>query len=50
MIDQLHAVPAGPGFDQVMVPGDPELINEAKAKERGVAVVASTYAYLQSGE
>ncbi|MDX2496139.1 MAG: ureidoglycolate dehydrogenase [Desulfuromusa sp.] len=46
MVDQLHAVPAGPGCDQVLVPGDPELIKESAARKNGVTVIASTYEYL----
>lgn len=50
MVDQLHDVPAGPGFAQVLVPGDPELMHEAAARKNGVTVVASVYAYLQGGD
>lgn len=46
MVDQLHAEPAGPGFERVLVPGDPELMNESRAHNTGVTVVSSLYAYL----
>jgi ureidoglycolate dehydrogenase (NAD+) len=47
MVDALHALPPGPDSDQVLVPGDPELLKESAARKNGVIVVASAYAYLQ---
>lgn len=47
MVDALHALPPGPDCDQVLVPGDPELLKESAATKNGVTVVASVYAYLQ---
>lgn len=47
MVDQLHEAVPGPGFEQVLVPGDPELVNQQAAMQDGVTVVASIYDYLQ---
>ena len=48
MVDQLHALPPGPGYEKILVPGDPELVSQEEALKDGVAVVASIYDYLKS--
>ncbi|MDX2496140.1 MAG: ureidoglycolate dehydrogenase [Desulfuromusa sp.] len=47
MVDQLHEAAPAPGFEKVLVPGDPELENQQAAMKNGVSVVASIYDYLQ---
>ena len=48
MLDQLHTEPPGPGFEKVLVPGDPEWEHQRVALKDGVPVVASIYDYLKS--
>lgn len=48
MIDDLHAEPAGPGFDSVLVPGEIEWRNEKTNREKGVPILPSIHAYLCS--
>lgn len=50
MIDELHAAPPGPGMDQVLVPGDPELVNEQNSLRDGVTVVSSIYNFLKGDD
>jgi len=47
LVDQLHEAAPGPGFEKVLVPGDPELMNQQAALQDGVTVVSSIYEYLQ---
>lgn len=48
MVDDLHAQPAAPGFDSVLVPGEIEWQNERRNREQGVPVLESLYDYLKS--
>lgn len=48
MLDQLRAVAPVPGFEKVLVPGDPELEHQRAALKDGVTVVASIYDYLKN--
>lgn len=48
MVDDLHAQPAAPGFDSVMVPGEIEWQNERKNRENGVPILPTLYDYLKS--
>ena len=48
MIDELHAQPAAPGFDSVMVPGEIEWQTEKRNREHGVPVLKSLYDYLKN--
>lgn len=48
MIDELHQVPPAGSFEKVMVPGEPEQINEAANKKNGIPVPESVYSYLVS--
>lgn len=48
MVDDLHAEPTMPGFDSVMVPGEPEWQNERNNRENGVPVLPTLYEYLKS--
>ncbi|MCQ6557428.1 ureidoglycolate dehydrogenase [Paenibacillus mendelii] len=46
MIDNIHAAPPAEGFNRVLVPGEPELQQEAKRKLQGIPIPAECYAYL----
>jgi ureidoglycolate dehydrogenase (NAD+) len=47
MIDELHNQLPAPGFDSVLVPGEPEWQSERRNRLHGVPVLASLYDYLQ---
>ena len=47
MVDELHAQPAGKGFESVYVPGELELMREVQNRKDGVPVVDSIYNWLQ---
>lgn len=47
MVDELHEQTPGPGFDGVLVPGEPELRNQQNSLQNGVTVVASIFEYLK---
>ncbi len=49
MVDDLHAQPAGPGFEQVYVPGELELLREQENLKAGVPVVDTIYNWLRTG-
>jgi len=49
MVDDLHAQPPGPGFEQVYVPGEPQLKLQEENLKRGVPVVDSIYNWLRTG-
>jgi ureidoglycolate dehydrogenase (NAD+) len=49
MVDDLHSQPPGPGFEQVLVPGEPQLILEKANLKSGVPVVDSIYNWLRTG-
>ncbi|MDI4645192.1 ureidoglycolate dehydrogenase [Cohnella hashimotonis] len=46
MIDELHQSKPAEGFGQVLVPGEPEQLREAKSMKDGVAVTETIYRYL----
>ncbi|MFY4776522.1 ureidoglycolate dehydrogenase [Metabacillus sp. RGM 3146] len=46
LIDELHEVPAANHFDKVMVPGEPEQINETNNLAKGIQLPDSVYQYL----
>lgn len=48
MIAEIHEVPSAPGFKNVMVPGEPEQVNEEKNREQGVPIPKTVYDYLVS--
>ena len=48
MVDDLHAQPPAPGFEQVLVPGEIEWQNEKYNREHGVPVLETIYQYLKS--
>ncbi len=48
MVDDLHAQPPAPGFEQVLVPGEIEWQNERYNREHGVPVLETIYEYLKS--
>lgn len=48
MVDDLHAQPPAPGFEQVLVPGEIEWQNEKYNREHGVPVLETIYEYLKS--
>jgi ureidoglycolate dehydrogenase (NAD+) len=48
MVDDLHAQPPAPGFEQVLVPGEIEWQNEKYNREHGVPVLKTIYEYLKS--
>lgn len=49
MVDDLHAQPAGPGSEQVYVPGELELLRQEENLKAGVPVVDSIYQWLCNG-
>lgn len=49
MVDDLHAQPPGPGFEQVYAPGEPEIMREKANLESGVPVVDTIYNWLKTG-
>lgn len=49
MVDDLHAQPAGPGYEQVYVPGELELLRQKENLKAGVPVVDSIYQWLCHG-
>ncbi|MFC0470914.1 ureidoglycolate dehydrogenase [Halalkalibacter kiskunsagensis] len=46
MIDELHQAPTAPGFNSVMVPGEPEQLNEEDRLANGIPLTKSVYDYL----
>ncbi len=48
MIDELHDKKPAEGFDQVLVPGEPEQLTEEKRTEQGVPIEENIYQYLNS--
>ncbi|GAA0486302.1 ureidoglycolate dehydrogenase [Salinibacillus aidingensis] len=48
MIDELHEVKPAEGFKSVMVPGEPEQLNEEMRQVEGIPVPESIYNYLES--
>ncbi|MGF2614619.1 ureidoglycolate dehydrogenase [Rossellomorea vietnamensis] len=48
MIDEIHQVKPAEGFDRVLVPGEPEQLNEEKNLREGVSIPESVYQYLVS--
>lgn len=49
MVDELHSQPPGPGFEQVYVPGEPQIILEKANLKSGVPVLDSIYNWLCTG-
>jgi ureidoglycolate dehydrogenase (NAD+) len=47
MIEEIHQVKPRKGFDQVLVPGEPEQILYKKRIKEGIPISASIYEYLQ---
>lgn len=47
MVDELHAQPAAPGNESVLVPGEIEWQNERVNREQGIPVLDSIYEYLK---
>ncbi len=48
MVDDIHSQPPAPGFDSVLVPGEPEWNNERRNRKNGIPVLPSLYDYLKS--
>jgi len=48
MIDELHDRKPAEGFDQVLVPGEPEQLTEEQRTEQGVPIEETIYQYLNS--
>jgi LDH2 family malate/lactate/ureidoglycolate dehydrogenase len=48
LIDRVHAAPRAEGFDEVLVPGEPELRHEAERRRTGIPYSASEIAALQT--
>ncbi|WP_059105356.1 ureidoglycolate dehydrogenase [Shouchella shacheensis] len=49
MVREIRSVPPAPGFERVMVPGEPEALEEEKRKREGIPLPDGVWAYL-SGE
>lgn len=50
MVDELHSQPPGPGFERVLVAGDPQKILEEANLKSGVPVVDTIYKWLRTGK
>ncbi|HEY4026986.1 MAG TPA: Ldh family oxidoreductase [Candidatus Dormibacteraeota bacterium] len=48
VLDTLHEVPAAPGTERVMVPGDPERLSRERRAREGIPVPAATWEELVS--
>lgn len=48
MINDIHALNPAEGFDKVMVPGEPERLNEKLRRKNGITLPDSIYNYLTS--
>jgi LDH2 family malate/lactate/ureidoglycolate dehydrogenase len=48
LIDRVHTAPRAEGFDEVLVPGEPELRHEAERRRTGIPYSASEIAALQA--
>jgi ureidoglycolate dehydrogenase (NAD+) len=48
MIDEIHELPPAPGFDKVMVPGEPEQLQEKRRNENGIPLPESVYEFLRT--
>ncbi|RSL32192.1 ureidoglycolate dehydrogenase [Salibacterium salarium] len=48
MIDELHNVSPADGFDQVLVPGEPEQLKQEDYEKNGIPISQSVYDYLIS--
>lgn len=46
MMDDLHGMPPAPGFNRVMLPGEPESLRERQRREHGIPISEELYAYL----
>ncbi|WP_206918536.1 ureidoglycolate dehydrogenase [Alicyclobacillus suci] len=46
MIAEIHEHPVAPGFDRVLVQGEPEQIKEDRYLKSGIPIATSVYAYL----
>lgn len=46
MIDDIHALQPAKGFQKVMVPGEPEQLNENEKRKSGISLPPSIYNYL----
>jgi ureidoglycolate dehydrogenase (NAD+) len=50
MVDELHAQPPAPGFERVLVAGDPQRILQEANLKNGVPVVDTIYKWLRTGQ
>jgi len=48
MIDDLHATPAAPGFDRVLVPGEKEYLTRLQYEKEGVPIPSETLKELRA--
>jgi len=46
MIDDLHEMTPAPGFQRVLLPGEPEYIKEQQRSKDGIPIAEETYQYL----
>jgi uncharacterized oxidoreductase len=46
--DQAHDIDPAPGFDRVLVPGEPEVLKRAQRARDGIAIPAATWRELES--
>ena len=42
LVERMHATPAAVGFEQVLVPGEPESLNRAQNRAAGIEIAAAT--------
>ena len=49
MVEEIHGLPPGPGFDSVLIAGDIEWENEKRNRIEGVPVLDSIYEFLKNG-
>ncbi|MCD9023780.1 ureidoglycolate dehydrogenase [Cohnella silvisoli] len=46
MMDDLHNMPPAPGFDRVILPGEPECLREQHRRQHGIPISEELYTYL----
>lgn len=50
MIDDLHSMKPAPGFEQIMIPGEPEQRTEERRERDGIPISAALWKYLNDEE
>jgi ureidoglycolate dehydrogenase (NAD+) len=48
MIEDIHGMPPAPGFNRVLLPGEPEYLREQQRRQDGIPITEELYNYLSS--